>query len=36
MQDVPRDMKSIGEVIAMGDHIMQGYKAASRRPPPPS
>jgi fatty-acyl-CoA synthase len=25
MQDVPRDMKSIGEVIAMGDHVMEGY-----------
>jgi len=25
MRDVPRDMKSIGEVVAMGDHIMQGY-----------
>ncbi|HLX42977.1 MAG TPA: hypothetical protein VKR43_06060, partial [Bryobacteraceae bacterium] len=22
---VPRDMKSIGEVIAMGDHVMEGY-----------
>jgi len=25
MQDVPRDMTSIGEVIAAGDHIMEGY-----------
>ncbi|HUA84590.1 MAG TPA: long-chain-fatty-acid--CoA ligase [Bryobacteraceae bacterium] len=25
MKDVPRDMKSIGEVVAMGDHIMEGY-----------
>jgi fatty-acyl-CoA synthase len=25
MKDVPRDMKSIGEVIAMGDHVMEGY-----------
>ena len=25
MQDVPRDMETIGEVVAMGDHIMQGY-----------
>lgn len=25
MQDVPRDMQSIGEVIARGDHIMEGY-----------
>lgn len=25
MHDVPRDMKSIGEVIAMGDHVMEGY-----------
>ncbi len=25
MNDVPRDMKSIGEVIAMGDHVMEGY-----------
>jgi fatty-acyl-CoA synthase len=25
MRDVPRDMKSIGEVIAMGDHVMEGY-----------
>jgi fatty-acyl-CoA synthase len=25
MQDVPRDMQSIGEVIAMGDHVMEGY-----------
>ena len=25
MQDVPRDMHSIGEVVAMGDHIMAGY-----------
>ncbi len=25
MLDVPRDMESIGEVVAMGDHIMQGY-----------
>ena len=25
MQDVPRDMVSIGEVVAMGDHVMEGY-----------
>ncbi len=25
MQDVPRDMKTIGEVVACGDHIMEGY-----------
>ena len=25
MNDVPRDMKSIGEVVAAGDHIMAGY-----------
>ncbi len=25
MQDVPKDMKSIGEVVAMGDHVMEGY-----------
>jgi fatty-acyl-CoA synthase len=25
MRDVPRDMKAIGEVVAMGDHIMDGY-----------
>jgi fatty-acyl-CoA synthase len=25
MQDVPRDGQSIGEVIARGDHIMDGY-----------
>jgi fatty-acyl-CoA synthase len=25
MHDVPRDMQSIGEVIAMGDHVMEGY-----------
>lgn len=25
MNDVPRDMQAIGEVIAMGDHIMEGY-----------
>lgn len=25
MNDVPRDMQTIGEVIAMGDHIMEGY-----------
>ncbi|HLJ45792.1 MAG TPA: long-chain-fatty-acid--CoA ligase [Bryobacteraceae bacterium] len=25
MQDVPRDMTTIGEVVAMGDHIMEGY-----------
>jgi fatty-acyl-CoA synthase len=25
MHDVPRDMKAIGEVIAAGDHIMEGY-----------
>ncbi|MBN8730539.1 MAG: long-chain-fatty-acid--CoA ligase [Acidobacteria bacterium] len=25
LEDVPRDMESIGEVIARGDHIMDGY-----------
>jgi fatty-acyl-CoA synthase len=25
LNDVPRDMQSIGEVIARGDHIMEGY-----------
>jgi fatty-acyl-CoA synthase len=25
MNDVPRDMKTIGEVVAMGDHVMEGY-----------
>ena len=25
MRDVPRDMQSIGEVIARGDHVMEGY-----------
>jgi fatty-acyl-CoA synthase len=25
MNDVPRDMKSIGEVIVRGDHVMEGY-----------
>ena len=25
MQDVPRDMQSIGEVVAAGDHVMEGY-----------
>lgn len=25
MEDVPRDMQSIGEVVAMGDHVMEGY-----------
>jgi fatty-acyl-CoA synthase len=25
MRDVARDMTSIGEVIAMGDHVMEGY-----------
>ncbi len=25
MHDVPRDMQSIGEVVAAGDHIMSGY-----------
>ena len=25
MNDVPRDMQSIGEVVAMGDHVMEGY-----------
>ncbi|MGH9559187.1 MAG: AMP-binding protein, partial [Bryobacteraceae bacterium] len=25
MRDVPRDMKSMGEVVAMGDHVMDGY-----------
>jgi fatty-acyl-CoA synthase len=25
MQDVPRNMAAVGEVVAMGDHIMEGY-----------
>jgi fatty-acyl-CoA synthase len=25
MHDVPRDMEAIGEVVAAGDHIMEGY-----------
>jgi fatty-acyl-CoA synthase len=25
MNDVPRDMTAIGEVVAMGDHVMEGY-----------
>ena len=25
MKDVPKDMTAIGEVVAMGDHIMEGY-----------
>ena len=25
MKDVPRDMQTIGEVVAAGDHIMEGY-----------
>ena len=25
MNDVPKDMKTIGEVVASGDHIMEGY-----------
>ncbi len=25
MKDVPRDMNSIGEVVACGDHVMDGY-----------
>ena len=25
MQDVPKDMQAIGEVVAMGDHVMDGY-----------
>jgi len=25
MRDVPRDMQSIGEVVACGDHVMDGY-----------
>lgn len=25
MNDVPRDMKTIGEVVACGDHVMEGY-----------
>jgi len=25
MRDVPRDMQTIGEVVAAGDHIMEGY-----------
>ncbi len=25
MQDVPHDMQTIGEVVASGDHIMEGY-----------
>ena len=29
MHEVPRDSKSIGEVIAMGDHVMEGYYGES-------
>ena len=25
MNDVPRDMESVGEVVAAGDHVMEGY-----------
>lgn len=25
MRDVPRDGKSVGEIVAMGDHVMDGY-----------
>jgi fatty-acyl-CoA synthase len=25
MRDVPRDMQAIGEVVALGDHVMEGY-----------
>jgi fatty-acyl-CoA synthase len=25
MRDVPRDMKSVGEVVVRGDHVMDGY-----------
>ncbi len=25
LNDVPKDMQAIGEVVAMGDHIMEGY-----------
>ncbi len=25
MNDVPKDMQTIGEVVAMGDHVMDGY-----------
>ncbi len=25
MNDVPRDLQTIGEVVAMGDHVMEGY-----------
>jgi fatty-acyl-CoA synthase len=25
MNDVPRDMKTVGEVVVMGDHVMDGY-----------
>ncbi len=25
MDDVPRDMETMGEIVAMGDHIMEGY-----------
>src|ERR1700682_1023189 len=25
MRDVPRDMQTVGEVVAAGDHIMEGY-----------
>jgi fatty-acyl-CoA synthase len=27
MQDVPRDGVSVGEIVAMGDHVMDGYYA---------
>src|SRR4029077_11637915 len=25
MRDVPRDMESVGEVVILGDHVMDGY-----------
>ena len=34
MRDVPKNMKAVGEVVAMGDHIMEGYyreEEATRR-----
>ena len=25
MNDVPRDLKTIGEIVVRGDHVMEGY-----------